>query len=205
MTHNSKRAWVTINKLNSDKAPQPRVAAVTPNQVADQLLLNGKPINKERGHKKKMKMDIRSIMQNNTVDFAPFTEKDLGTAISQFKHGKASGIDGYPEMVTHLGPNAKGWLLSLVNNCPSSSKVPKIWKKARVVALLKPGKDPTSPKSDRPISLLCILYKLYERMLLSRICETVEEHLSADQAGFRPGRSFCSQVLNLTQYIEDGF
>lgn len=26
-----------------------------------------------------------------------------------------------------------------------------------------------------------------------------------DQAGFRPGRSCCSQVLNLTQNIEDGF
>ncbi len=42
-------------------------------------------------------------------------------------------------------------------------------------------------------------------MILSRICETVKEHLSADQAGFRPGRSCSSQVLNLTRYIEDGF
>ena len=32
-----------------------------------------------------------------------------------------------------------------------------------------------------------------------------EEQLSPDQAGFRAGRSCCSQVLNLTQYIEDGF
>ena len=42
-------------------------------------------------------------------------------------------------------------------------------------------------------------------MILARIHGTVEEHLSPDQAGFRPGRSCCSQVLNLTQYIEDGF
>ena len=42
-------------------------------------------------------------------------------------------------------------------------------------------------------------------MILTRIQETVEEHLSPDQAGFRPGRSCCSQVLNLTQYIEDGY
>ena len=42
-------------------------------------------------------------------------------------------------------------------------------------------------------------------MILTRIQETVEEHLSPDQAGFRPGRSCCSQVLNLTQYIEDWY
>ena len=33
----------------------------------------------------------------------------------------------------------------------------------------------------------------------------VESQLTPDQAGFRPGRSCCSQLLNLTQYIEDGF
>ena len=33
----------------------------------------------------------------------------------------------------------------------------------------KPGKDPSSPKSYRPNSLLCIPYKLYERLILMRI------------------------------------
>ena len=77
--------------------------------------------------------------------------------------------------------------------------------KKKVVALLKPNKDPTNPKSYRPISLLCTLYKLYERLILNRISNTVDNLLTPDQAGFRPGRSCCGQVLNLTQYIEDGF
>ncbi len=73
------------------------------------------------------------------------------------------------------------------------------------MASLKRGKEPTSPKSYRPISLLCVLYKHYECLILTRIQDTVEEHLSPDQAGFRTGRSCRSQVLNLTQYIEDGY
>ncbi|GFR84583.1 RNA-directed DNA polymerase from mobile element jockey-like [Elysia marginata] len=52
MTHNSKKAWATIKRLNSEKNAQTRVAAVTPNQVANQLLQNGKPAIKEKGHKK---------------------------------------------------------------------------------------------------------------------------------------------------------
>ncbi|GFR86692.1 RNA-directed DNA polymerase from mobile element jockey [Elysia marginata] len=47
--------------------------------------------------------------------------------------------------------------------------------------------------------------KLYERMIIARMSLTVEENLTPDQAGFRPGRSTCGQLLNHTQYIEDGF
>ena len=54
MTHNSKKAWATIKKLNSEKHTITRVAAVSPNQVANQLLQNGKPPNKEKGHKKRL-------------------------------------------------------------------------------------------------------------------------------------------------------
>ena len=42
-------------------------------------------------------------------------------------------------------------------------------------------------------------------MIMARISPTVEEQLTPDQAGFRPGRSTCGQLLNLTQFIEDGF
>ncbi|KAI8515700.1 hypothetical protein Bbelb_065130 [Branchiostoma belcheri] len=40
---------------------------------------------------------------------------------------------------------------------------------------------------------------------MTRIKPTVEKHLTPDQCGFREGRSCCGQVLNLTQFIEDGF
>ena len=69
----------------------------------------------------------------------------------------------------------------------------------------KPGKDPKNPKSYWPISLLCTLYKLLERMILTRLQTIIEDKLIPQQAGFRPGKSCCSQVLNLTQHIEDGF
>ena len=86
------------------------------------------------------------------------------------------------------------WALSLFN-----VRLPRLWRQARVVALLKPGKDPSSPKSFRPISLLCHLYKLCERLILNRLSPVIEHVLIPEQAGFRPGKS-CT-----TQHIEDGF
>ena len=206
LTRNSKKAWKTIKKLNTDQTSTARTAAVTPNSVANQLLLNGKPYNKERGYLKKMKMEMNQVLQCSDEIFFPFTIEELQEAINTLRPGKAAGLDGItPEMIKHFGIKTLKWLLALYNNCATTFKLPKIWKKAKVAALLKPKKDPKLPTSYRPISLLCILYKIYERMILGRIQPTVDDQLSPDQAGFRPGRSCCGQVLNLTQYIEDGF
>ena len=102
--------------------------------------------------------------------------------------------------IKQFGPKAR--------DCTETKKIPKIWRQAKVVALLKPGKDPSVAKSFRPISLLCHTYKLFERLILNRIaCRTrrCEAKLIPEQAGFRPGKSCTSQLLNLTERIEDGY
>ena len=105
-----------------------------------------------------------------------------------------------------LRPNHTAtWLLDMLNDCLKHQQIPSVWRKAKVLALLKPGKYPESPKSYRPIALLCSLYKLLERMILTRLQCKIEHKLTPQQAGYRPGKSCCSQVRNLTQHIEDGF
>ena len=67
------------------------------------------------------------------------------------------------------------------------------------------GKDSAKPKSYKPISLICHMYKLYKRLILNRIAPLIDRHLIKEQAGVRPGKSYCNQLLNLTQHIEDGY
>ncbi len=153
-----------------------------------------------------MKAEMTQTLNDSDEQFLPYTIAALNEGTKIIKLGKASGLDGITaEMVHHFGPKTREWLLQQFNNCITFHRVPKTWKKAKVVALLKPDKDPKSPKSYRPISLLCTLYKLYERLLMTRISPAVDEQPSHDQAGFRPGRSCCGQVLNLIQFIEDGY
>ena len=73
------------------------------------------------------------------------------------------------------------------------------------MGLLKPGKEPSVAKSFRPISLLCHTYKLVERLILNRIAEHGDAKLIPEQAGFRPGKSCTSQLLNLMEHIKDGY
>jgi len=82
--------------------------------------------------------------------------------------------------------------------------IPKIWRKAKVIAVEKPGKDPSLAANYRPISLLSVCYKLLERLALQHISPTIGL-LSPDQAGYWKGRSTCDQVAALTTFIENGF
>ena len=91
------------------------------------------------------------------------------------------------------------------NRMFTENRIPKVWRQSKIIAILKPGKDSAIPRSYRPISLLCHMYKLYERLILIRIAPSVDRHLIKEQAGFRLRKSCCSQLLNLTQHIEDGY
>ena len=42
-------------------------------------------------------------------------------------------------------------------------------------------------------------------MILNRIVQVVEQRLIKEQVGFRTGKSCTSQLVNLTQHIEDGY
>ena len=67
---------------------------------------------------------------------------------------------------------------------------------------MKPVED---PKSYRPISLLCVPYKILERLIYIRIEPIVDPLLPQEQAGFQQGRSTVDQTVLLTQHIEDSF
>ena len=115
----------------------------------------------------------------------------------------------YTDIVTiqlkNLGPKAHKWLHTMLNTCFIENKIPNMWWKSKIIAILKPGKDSPIPKNYRLISLLCHTYKLYERLILNRVSPLIEQHLIKEQAGFRPGKSCTSQLLNLTQHIKDGY
>jgi len=100
----------------------------------------------------------------------PFTEAELTTALQSLKNRKAAGLDDiHTEQLKNFGPTACDWFPKLFNNYAVQLNVPKIWRKAKVLAILKPGKDPAQPKSYWPISLLCHIYKLYERLILNEL------------------------------------
>jgi len=110
-----------------------------------------------------------------------------------------------PEFLKHSGPKCRFWLRDFFSTCLSHLSIPKIWRKPTVMALPKRKKPVDNPRSYRPISLLCVPYKLLERLLQLRLEPNFDPQLPDHQAGFRRGRSTVQQVVKLTDDIEACF
>ena len=104
------------------------------------------------------------------------------------------------EFLKNLGPTAHTWLSKFFSRIMATHSISKIWRKAKVIAVEKPDKDPSLAANYRPISLLSVCYKLLERLALQRISPAVEGLLSPDQANSRKGRSPYNHVAALTSH-----
>ena len=133
MTHNSKKAWSVIRKLNNDPCKADQPVSVTPNQVAHQLILNGKVPNRQRPSKIK-----RCNQENHDFDY-DFTNR-TAKLVKASENGKAAGLE---EILTYAIKNSGPVTMSLLNTCARTHRLLTLWRQARVVALLKPaGKGP---------------------------------------------------------------
>ena len=106
----------------------------------------------------------------------PFSEEEYRRGIVTLKNNKATGIDDVlVEQLNKLDLNTNKWLLAMLNNCFTQNKVPTIWRKPKIIAILKPGKDSfATPKNCRPISLLWHTNKLYKRLIQNRIAPIIK-------------------------------
>jgi predicted transcriptional regulator len=95
-------------------------------------------------------------------------------------------------------------LVALFNAILRTQYFTTVWKQARVISILKRGKDPALPSSYRPISLLDTIGKVFEKILLSRILSEVNERglLRNELFGLRPKHS---TYLQLARHIERVF
>ena len=207
-THSSRLAWKTLNRLTG-RSSKPKKCPVTANSIAEQLLENGRFKDADKDHNRHIKQETSKLWQAPGVDghlSSPFSPDEIASAIKHLKSGKAQGPDNLPpEFLLHCGPKCLEWLRLLFSTCLTHQSIPKIWRKASIIALPKPNKPLDNPKNYRPISLLCIPFKLLERLLLARLEPIVDPQLPDEQAGFRRGRSTVQQVVLLTNDIENSF
>ncbi|XP_046143416.1 uncharacterized protein LOC123988222 [Osmia bicornis bicornis] len=93
-------------------------------------------------------------------------------------------------------------MLDLFNLIWKNGCIPKAWKRVVIKFLKKPGK-----KALRPISLICCLGKILERLVKDRLGEwaDVEEIVDHRQSGFTKGKSTMDNLVALTIDIKRGF
>ena len=149
-------------------------------------------------------MALRSYFLSPDSEPQLATPDEVHEAIRGLKVSKAPGPNGIPKRaLKHLPKRVVSLLARIFNAVLRTHHFPQTWKHARVISILKPGKDPTLPSSYRPISLLDTIGKLFEQILLARILHVVKECglLRDEQLGLRPRHSTSLQLARLVERI----
>ena len=118
---------------------------------------------------------------------------------------KATGPDDIsPRVLKKCADELSGPLTTVFTACLGENTWPSVWKEARVVPVHKKSSR-SDPKNYRPISLLSVVGKVFERVVATVICHHLSENylLSSQQFGFRPGRSTSDMLMLLTKNWQD--
>lgn len=98
------------------------------------------------------------------------------------KLNKADGFDEiYPELIKYFSPGTREWLFRFYSDILNTSNIPKHPKSAKVLALVKPGKSRAEAADYRPISLLSIPFKIFERLILERKRPYIEKVIPVEK------------------------
>lgn len=153
--------------------------------------------------------NISFISKMDEQDISPVTLKELRNTIKHNLSSKKS--PGYDlisgQIMKELPDVALIKLQHLINACFKLQFVPRHWKIAEVILLLKPGKTPNEVTSYRPISLLPVISKIFERLLLKRLEPVIQSRklIPSHQFGFRRKHSTIDQIHRITTIIEKAF
>ena len=109
-------------------------------------------------------------------------------------------------MLKICGSSIYGPLELIFKESLSTGLFPSNWKKGNIVPIHKKG-DKQILKNDRPVSLLLICEKIFDRIIFNELFNFLLENnlISSNQSGFKPGDSCINQLLSITHEIYNSF
>lgn len=146
---------------------------------------------------------LQTKVYNDSIPLVTIAE--VAEEINFLNSKKAPGFDMITGTILKKLPR-KGLvkLTTLINASVRLKHVPNSWKVSEIIMLPKPGKDHRSMESYRPIALLPIMSKLFEKLILKRLNAVIEKYqlVPTHQFGFRSSHSTMDQVHRITDIIE---
>ena len=223
---NIKKSWKQINHiLHRNKS----------NQVTSQLLIN----NTLTSNKKHMANAFNKYFTNVAIDLSKkiskpnnsfqdylknpnehsiflteTTQHEISTIINSLNNSSASDIYGITtKFVKIANPSICPNLSIIFNSSIHQGIFPQIFKLTKVIPLFK-SNSPLSVSNYRPISLLPILSKVFERLMYNRLLSFIGKNniLTPNQFGFQTKKStelavneICTNIKNTYENKETAF
>ena len=146
---------------------------------------------------------VNPPVSEKLFNFSKTNTKCVQDHIKYLKNGKATGLDGIGSRILKAGAPVLSIYLSKIFNCSlATGYVPKCWKMKRVSPVHK-GDVKTDPSNFRPISILPIPMKIFEKIVHDQVSTFIKENtfLNDRQSGFRKLFSTTTAVLDVSENI----
>lgn len=129
------------------------------------------------------------------------SEEEVTKLLVKLDNSKSAGPDNLSPVFLTKCANTIATPLSLLFNISlTTCKFPSLWKSAFISPIHKKGQ-----KQDvcnyRPISKLCVVAKIFERIIYNNVYQAIHNSFSPSQHGFLKGRSTVSNLVVLNEYV----
>lgn len=126
----------------------------------------------------------------------PWLMAELAAEIKSQEADKSCGADGIHIQFLKAVDDTQvlRWLLDLYNHCRDRHQTPPRWNESDIYLLTKDCTKRRDAHNLRPISLICVFRKLFERLVLREFEAQPWAQLHPGQAGFRRSYSTLSNV-----------
>jgi hypothetical protein len=136
------------------------------------------------------------------ISTRPPLKREIVNAIKAMKNGKTAGLDNIPSEVLKVDPHATAdILLPLFQDIWQKEKFSTEWKEGIIIKVPKKG-DLSQFKNWRVITMLVVISKIFNKIILERIKNSLEAGPRKEQVGFSHNRSCIDQISTLRVIIE---
>jgi len=220
-TKNMKKTWSAINSLLHSKRNKAKsITALKDRKLNGQKnydptklpsILNDFFVNVGKNHAEKIpkpKVDfteyLKHVDQLNSFFFAPVTETEIETEITILPDNKAYGLYSCPVIFLKASRHILSeHLAKLMNLSVKTGRYPTKLKISKIIPVYK-ADDDSEPSNYRPISLLSVFNRIFEKTMYNRLMLFIENHrlLSSIQYGFRKKHSTHHAIHDIINNIQ---
>lgn len=143
---------------------------------------------------------------NNACDYNEITSKEVSQIILWMANDKSPGVDGFtPQIIKRALPKILIPITALFNSLLRIQYFPDSWKEGFAIFIPKPNTDNKmkTVKDFRPITLLNVLAKVFEKLVITRINKYLYSNakINCRQDGFSKQRSTIHSLHSFRNFI----